>query len=131
MTSLATEFPADEIKPIFIDKFQPYDDYDLKRVIKIYFKWVRDCNCLGSEEYPSTWSECEFCFRWQHAKRELCYRKADHYCNVSFLKTSFPDLYKEFCVKVDCCDMKKNVYDGPPIKYSGTKQRNYFRHRKR
>ena len=39
--SLASQFPSDEIKPSFVNKFRPYHDYDLKRVIRIYRKWAR------------------------------------------------------------------------------------------
>ena len=46
--SLASEFPSDEIKPSFINKFRPYDEDDLKRIIRIYYKWVRSCNCAIS-----------------------------------------------------------------------------------
>ena len=65
--SLTSEFPSDEIK----HKFRPYDEYDLKRIIRIYYKWVRSCSCTSSRW--SDWDDCEFCFRLQHAKRELVY----------------------------------------------------------
>ena len=93
--SLASEFPSDEIKSNFIHKLRPYGDYDLKRVIRIYYKWVRSCSCTSSGWLD--WDDCEFCFRWQHATRELIYRNCDHYCNTSVLQTTFPDLYREFC----------------------------------
>ena len=55
--SLASEFPSDEIK----HKFRPYDEYDLKRIIKIYYKWVRSCSCTSSEWLD--WDDCKICFR--------------------------------------------------------------------
>ena len=124
--SLTSEFPSDEIKR----KFRPYDEYDLKRIIRIYYKWVRSCSCNSSGWLD--WDDCEFCFRWQHAKRELVYRNCDHYCNTEVLQNTFPDLYSEFYkvpeVKIE---MKKNVCDGPPVRYPGRKKKNYFRNRKR
>ena len=42
--SLASEFSSNEIK----HKFRPYDEYDLKRIIRIYYKWVRSCSCTSS-----------------------------------------------------------------------------------
>ena len=106
------------------------DEYDLKIIIRIYYKWVRSCSCTHSGWLD--WNDCEFCFRWQHAKRELVYSNCDHYCNTEVLQNTFPDLYSEFCkvpeVKIE---MKKKVHDGPPVKYSGRKNKNYFRNRKR
>ena len=55
--SLASEFPSDEIK----HKFRPYDEYALKRIIKIYYKWVRSCSCTSSEWLD--WDDCKICFR--------------------------------------------------------------------
>ena len=52
-----------EAKPSFIHKFRPYEDYELKRVIKIYYKLVRSCSCSGTIYKPSKWDNCEFCFR--------------------------------------------------------------------
>ena len=54
--SLTSEFPSDEIKR----KFRPYDEYDLKRIIRIYYKWVRSCSCTSSGWLD--WDDCEFCF---------------------------------------------------------------------
>ena len=86
-----------ESKPSFIHKFRLYNDSELKRVIKIYFKWVRNCSCNGTLYRPSKWDNCEFCFKWQHAKRELYYRNSDQYCLPAMLKISFPDFYNKFC----------------------------------
>ena len=88
--SLTSEFPSDEIK----HKFRPYHEYDLKRITRIYDKWVRSCSCTSSGWLD--WNDCEFCFGWQHAKRELVYRNSDHYCHTEVLQNTFPDLYSEF-----------------------------------
>ena len=81
--SLTSEFPSDEIKR----KFRPYDEYDLKRIIRIYYKWVRSCSSTSSGWLD--WDDCEFCFRWQHAKRELVYRNCDHYCTQKCFKIHY------------------------------------------
>ena len=65
-------------------------------------------------------------------ERELVYRNCDHYYNTEVLQNTFTDLYSEFCkvpeVKIE---MKKNVCDGPLVRYPGRKQKNYFGNRKR
>ena len=109
--SLASEFPSDEIKPSFINKFRPYDKYDLKRIIRIYYKWLRSCSCTSNGWLD--WNNCEFCFRWQHAKREIIYRNCDHCCRTTVFQTKSPGLYSEFCkvpeVKIEIKKMYMTV----------------------
>ena len=43
----------------------------------------------GTVETPSNWDECEFCFKWQHAVKELKFRRQDYLTLKMFTPKEF------------------------------------------
>ena len=83
------------------------------------------CYCSGRVDSAPPFEDCERCFLWQHAKKDLKKRRCEHYLLSTFLQSTFPRLYQSYCVKKTLPD-KKCVYNGPPVRKGRRKNKCCF-----